>query len=391
MAGGRPALCRMTSPRPSASSALAMESVRVSCQTMALWNGRPVRRSQTIAVSRWLVTPMASRSEVARPAWPQGAADDGLGAVPDLERVVLDPAGAGEQLLVLELVPGDRPPVVVEDDEPRARRALVDRADEVTHAAQPRGAPAESPDRRRTRPRRCGQGHAASPCRMPRARARMDASRRAKETSVQFGRSYEEFEVGATYKHWPGKTVTEYDDHLFCLLTMNHHPLHLDSNYAEETTQFGKNVVVGNYVYSILLGMSVPDVSRQGDRQPRDRVPAPRRADLPRRHPLRRDHRARQVGEHEQGRPRRRARRDHRLQPGRHGRVHLPPQGDGAEGQLPRGARRRAARPPDAGAGPELARACGARPPDRGPSGVSPASPGTGGPARSRSPRRPPG
>jgi acyl dehydratase len=78
---------------------------------------------------------------------------------------------------------------------------------------------------------------------------------------MQFGRSYEEFEVGATYKHWPGKTVTEFDDHLFCLLTMNHHPLHLDSHYAEETTQFGKNVVVGNYVYSLLLGMSVPDVS----------------------------------------------------------------------------------------------------------------------------------
>ena len=78
---------------------------------------------------------------------------------------------------------------------------------------------------------------------------------------MQFGRSYEEFEVGATYKHWPGKTVTEYDDHMFCLLTMNHHPLHLDLNYAEESTQFAKNVVVGNYVYSILLGMSVPDIS----------------------------------------------------------------------------------------------------------------------------------
>jgi acyl dehydratase len=78
--------------------------------------------------------------------------------------------------------------------------------------------------------------------------------------TMQFGRSYEEFEVGAVYKHWPGKTVTEYDDHLFCLLTMNHHPLHLDANYAG-TTQFGQNVVVGNYVYSLLLGMSVPDVS----------------------------------------------------------------------------------------------------------------------------------
>ena len=78
---------------------------------------------------------------------------------------------------------------------------------------------------------------------------------------MQFGRYYEEFEVGAVYKHWPGKTVTEYDDHLFCLLTMNHHPLHLDANFAEKTTDFGKNVVVGNYIYSLLLGMSVPDVS----------------------------------------------------------------------------------------------------------------------------------
>ena len=54
---------------------------------------------------------------------------------------------------------------------------------------------------------------------------------------MQFGRTYEEFEVGAVYKHWPGKTVTEYDDHLFCLLTMNHHPLHLDANYATTTVQ----------------------------------------------------------------------------------------------------------------------------------------------------------
>jgi len=82
-----------------------------------------------------------------------------------------------------------------------------------------------------------------------------------KEQNMQFGRYFEDFEVGAIYKHWPGKTVTEYDDHLFCLLTMNHHPLHLNSHFAEETTEFGRNVVVGNYVYSLLLGMSVQDVS----------------------------------------------------------------------------------------------------------------------------------
>jgi acyl dehydratase len=76
-----------------------------------------------------------------------------------------------------------------------------------------------------------------------------------------FGRYYEDFEIGDVYKHWPGKTITEYDDHLFCMITMNHHPLHTDAWYAEQATQFGKNVVVGNLVYSLVLGMSVPDVS----------------------------------------------------------------------------------------------------------------------------------
>ena len=175
---------------------------------------------------------------------------------------------------------------------------------------------------------------------------------------MQFGRSYEEFEVGAVYKHWPGKTVTEYDDHLFCLITMNHHPLHLDVNYAEKTTQFGKNVVVGNYIYSLLLGMSVPDVSRQGDRQPRGRVAAARGADVPRRHDLRRDHGARQDGVQVQGRPRRRLRRDQGLQPGRHGRVHLPPQGHGAQAELPTSPRWRTAGPADN----DVRQAAGSRP-----------------------------
>ena len=76
-----------------------------------------------------------------------------------------------------------------------------------------------------------------------------------------FGRYFEDFEVGDIYKHWPGKTITEYDDHLFCMITMNHHPLHTDAWYAETQTQFGRNVVVGNLVYSLVLGMSVPDVS----------------------------------------------------------------------------------------------------------------------------------
>src|SRR3984893_12452558 len=76
-----------------------------------------------------------------------------------------------------------------------------------------------------------------------------------------FGRSLEDFEVGDVYKHWPGKTITEYEDHLFCMITMNHHPLHTNAWFAENETVQGTNVVVGNLVYSLVLGMSVPDVS----------------------------------------------------------------------------------------------------------------------------------
>src|SRR5947207_1864696 len=55
-----------------------------------------------------------------------------------------------------------------------------------------------------------------------------------------YGRYLEEFEVGDVYKHWPAKTVTEADAHLFCLLTMNHHPLHINDVYAKESQQ-GRN------------------------------------------------------------------------------------------------------------------------------------------------------
>lgn len=76
-----------------------------------------------------------------------------------------------------------------------------------------------------------------------------------------FGRCFEDFVVGDIYRHWPGKTITEYDDHLFCMITMNHHPLHTNLWFAEHETVHGRNVVVGNLVYSLVLGMSVPDVS----------------------------------------------------------------------------------------------------------------------------------
>lgn len=77
----------------------------------------------------------------------------------------------------------------------------------------------------------------------------------------RFGGFLEDYQVGDRFRHWPGKTITESDDHLFCLLTMAASPIHIDANYAAENMEFGKNIVVGTYIYALLLGMSVPDVS----------------------------------------------------------------------------------------------------------------------------------
>lgn len=77
----------------------------------------------------------------------------------------------------------------------------------------------------------------------------------------RFGRYYEEFEVGDVYRHWPRHTITEAEDHLFCMLTRAASPLHTDTKYAQEELEEGENIVVGTFVYSLLLGMSVPDMS----------------------------------------------------------------------------------------------------------------------------------
>jgi len=75
-----------------------------------------------------------------------------------------------------------------------------------------------------------------------------------------FGRYLEEFQEGDVYRHWPGKTITESDNNLFSLLTMNHHPLHLDANFAAES-QHGQRLVVGTLVFSLAVGLTVRDVS----------------------------------------------------------------------------------------------------------------------------------
>lgn len=77
------------------------------------------------------------------------------------------------------------------------------------------------------------------------------------------GGYFEDFAAGDAFEHWPGKTITDAENHLFCLLTLANSPIHTDAVFAAKNLPGGRNLVVGTYVYSLLLGMSVPDISRR--------------------------------------------------------------------------------------------------------------------------------
>ncbi len=78
--------------------------------------------------------------------------------------------------------------------------------------------------------------------------------------SSKLGTYYEDFVVGDVIEHQLSKTIFESDNNLFSLLTMNHHPLHTNIDFAGKS-QHGRVLVVGTLVFSIVVGITVPDIS----------------------------------------------------------------------------------------------------------------------------------
>ena len=74
------------------------------------------------------------------------------------------------------------------------------------------------------------------------------------------GLYFEEFEVGREYHHEFSRTVTEMDNTMFSLLTMNPQPLHIDAHFSE-TTEFGQRLFNSLYTLGIMIGMSVYDTT----------------------------------------------------------------------------------------------------------------------------------
>ena len=89
--------------------------------------------------------------------------------------------------------------------------------------------------------------------------AKQVGERRYRESVGLFN---EDFVVGDIYEHRPGRTITETENTWFTLLTMNKHPLHFDAEYAKHS-EFGRCLVASPFTVSLIVGMSVSDVSQK--------------------------------------------------------------------------------------------------------------------------------
>lgn len=71
---------------------------------------------------------------------------------------------------------------------------------------------------------------------------------------------FEEFSEGQVFNHEWTRTVTESDNMMFSMLTMNPQPLHIDRHAAAET-EFGQPLVNSLFTLGLLIGMTVNDTT----------------------------------------------------------------------------------------------------------------------------------
>ena len=74
------------------------------------------------------------------------------------------------------------------------------------------------------------------------------------------GLYYEEFEIGQVFKHDLTRTVTEMDNVLFCALTHNPQPLHLDEEFGK-ASEHGGRLVNSLFTLGLVIGVSVGDTT----------------------------------------------------------------------------------------------------------------------------------
>jgi acyl dehydratase len=75
------------------------------------------------------------------------------------------------------------------------------------------------------------------------------------------GLYFEEFEPGAVIEHPTRRTVTEADNVLFSVMTLNLAPLHLDAEYSKDSI-YGQRLVNSLFLLGLVSGISVPETTQ---------------------------------------------------------------------------------------------------------------------------------
>src|SRR3954464_4386313 len=80
-------------------------------------------------------------------------------------------------------------------------------------------------------------------------------------------RCYEDFTVGDVFHSAVGRTVTETDNLLFTMLSMNTNELHFNEE-AAKATEWGKPLVNSTFTLALVLGLSVAGTRQAGGVKP---------------------------------------------------------------------------------------------------------------------------
>lgn len=75
------------------------------------------------------------------------------------------------------------------------------------------------------------------------------------------GRYFDDLKVGDVIEHTLGRTITEMDNVLFCALTLNTQPLHINEDYASKHSEFGRRIVNGVFTLGLAVGITVPELT----------------------------------------------------------------------------------------------------------------------------------
>jgi acyl dehydratase len=74
------------------------------------------------------------------------------------------------------------------------------------------------------------------------------------------GKFYDDLDIGMSFKHSVGRTITEADNTFFNAMTMNSQPLHLNEDFASKS-QFGKRIVNGILTLGLVVGITVEELT----------------------------------------------------------------------------------------------------------------------------------